>query len=267
MKVFISADIEGITTTTIWDETHTMTDPGKAAPHARQMTLEVKAACEGAIAAGATEIVVKDAHGSATNIDMTMLPECVKLIRGWSGHPYQMVQGVDSSFDAAMFIGYHSAAGRCGSPLSHTFSGKTNRVRINDMICSEFLLYSWACALEGVPAVLLSGDKTLCEDSAAICPNLKTVAVKEGFGGSTCAISPELACQRIKEAAESALAPGFSKEVFTLPEHFVLELQYKEVKDSVRSSFYPGCKLAGDTTVVMETDDFMDILRSVPFIF
>ena len=57
-----------------------------------------------------------------------------------------MVDGVDNTFDAAMFIGYHSAAGRNGNPLSHTFTTKTTSVKLNGMICSEFLLYSWACA-------------------------------------------------------------------------------------------------------------------------
>ena len=267
MKIFISADIEGTTGTTIWEETHTMSDPGKAAPHAHQMTLEVKAACEGAIAAGADEIVIKDAHGTGTNLDISLLPECVRVIRGWTGHPYSMVYGVDGSFDAAMFIGYHSAAGRCGSPLSHTYSGKTNRVLLNGRICSEFLLYSMACALEGVPAVLLTGDKMLCEDSAGLWPALKTVAVKEGFGGSTCCLNPALACEKIRAAAEMALAPGFDRSLCALPERYVLELRYKEVRDAVRSSFYPGCVLTDDTTVTLESGSLMDILRSVDFIF
>ena len=267
MKVFISADIEGIASTTLWDETHPLTQMSITAPHLAQMTREVKAACEGAIAAGATEIVIKDGHGSATNIDANQLPACAKLIRGWTGHPYSMAYGVDSTFDAAMFIGYHSAAGRCGNPLSHTFTGKTNKVRLNGMVCSEFLLYSWVCAREGVPTVLLSGDQMLCDDSKEIHPNLTTVAVKEGFGGSTCAINPNLACEKIREAAEKALAPGFSKEVPTLPEHFVLELTYKEHKDAVRASFYPGCVQTDDCTVRFETDDYFELLRSVKFIF
>lgn len=267
MKVFISADIEGIATTTIWEETHTLTDPGKAAPHTRQMTLEVKAACEGACAAGATEILIKDAHGSATNLDLNLLPPCVRVIRGWTGHPYAMVYGVDDSFDAAMFIGYHSAAGRKGNPLSHTYTGKTNKVTLNGMVCSEFLLYSWACAREGVPSVLLTGDKMLCEESEKITPNLTTVAVKEGFGGATCALTPTVACERIRTAAQKALSPGFSKEVRPLPEHFVLELRYKEQRDAVKASYYPGCTLVDDVTVRLESDNYMDILRSVKFIF
>ena len=120
MKVFISADIEGTTLTSRWDETHPVNETAKARPFIDQMTQEVKAACEGAIAAGATEIVVKDAHGPGVNLDLTQLPECVQVVRNWCGHPYAMVYGVDETFDAAMFVGYHAAAGRPGTPLSHT---------------------------------------------------------------------------------------------------------------------------------------------------
>ena len=265
MKVFISADIEGTTLTTHWEQTRTLTDV-RAREHCRQMTDEVRAACEGAIAAGASEIVVKDAHGKGINIDPTGLPECVQLIRNWTGDPLSMAYGCDESFDAAMFIGYHSAAGRCGNPLSHTFTTKTTSVRLNGMVCSEFLLYSWACALRGVPTVLLSGDKMLTEDSRGLHPKLHTVAVKDGFGGSIKCLNPALACRKIREQAESALKEDLSAAGISLPGEFVFEVSFKEHRDAVRRSFFPGFRLAEDRTIVMETRDFMDVLRAVQFV-
>ena len=144
MRVFISADIEGTAFTTLWPETEL--GEGLYPAAARQMTLEVKAACEGAIAAGADYILVNDAHDHAVNIDVSQLPECVEVIRGWTGNPLGMVDGVASTFDAVMFVGYHSAAGRVGNPLSHTHSTATTEVKLNGKPCSEFLLFSWACA-------------------------------------------------------------------------------------------------------------------------
>ena len=104
MRVFISADIEGIATTTLWSETETQTQ-SVARAHAQQMTAEVKAACEGAIAAGADYILVRDAHDTGTNLDARALPACAELIRGWSGHPYCMVEGKgeDVIFDDNVF--------------------------------------------------------------------------------------------------------------------------------------------------------------------
>ena len=95
MKLFISADIEGCVWTTLASETHK--DMPEYRQFARQMTEEVAAVCEAALEAGADEIVVKDGHGDATNIDFTALPDRVTLIRGKSGHPYNMMFGLDDS--------------------------------------------------------------------------------------------------------------------------------------------------------------------------
>lgn len=145
MKIFISADIEGVATTTLWPETEKGSEDYRQ--HAQQMTMEVIAACEAASEAGASEIVVRDAHEDGNNLDIWKLPENVTLIRGWSGHPYSMVYGIDPSFDAAIFIGYHSAASSGGNPLSHTESLNPLSVKLNGTLASEFLLYSYAAAL------------------------------------------------------------------------------------------------------------------------
>ena len=145
MKIFISADIEGVATTTLWPETEKGSEDYRL--HAQQMTLEVIAACEAASEAGASEIVVRDAHEDGNNLDIWKLPENVTLLRGWSGHPYSMVYGIDPSFDAAIFIGYHSAASSEGNPLSHTESLNPLSVKLNGALASEFLLYSYATAL------------------------------------------------------------------------------------------------------------------------
>ena len=265
MRVFISADIEGVTGTTAWDETE-IGRPGYEAA-CRQMTAEVMAACEGAIAAGEDYILVKDAHDSGRNIDITQLPQCVEVIRGWSGHPFSMAYGVDESFDAAFFIGYHSPAGTNGNPLSHTFTTKTTHITLNGEPCSEFMLYSWAAASVGVPTVLLSGDKALCQLSSEMHPLLKTVAVKDGLGGCTRSINPGLACQRIKDAAEAALKQDLSKGNIQLPEEFELMITYKEHPAAVLRSSFPGCELVGDRTVRFVTRDFFEVLRAVCFIF
>lgn len=268
MRVFISADIEGVTSTTLWDQTNILENPGIAGPHADQMTKEVKAACEGAIEAGADYILVKDAHGSGVNIDITQLPECVEVIRNWSGHPYSMAFGIDSSFDAAMFVGYHSAAGRDGNPLSHTMTKSTIWTKLNGIKCSEFIIYSYVAAMEGVPTVLLTGDKMLCEDSVGYHPLLQTVVVKDGYGAATKAINPTLACKKIKEAAYKALSQDLKgkNNLCKLPSKYVFELCYKEHTKATAMSYYPGFIKTDDNVIRMETENFMDILTATRFI-
>ncbi len=264
MRVFISADIEGIATTTIWPQAN-QGEYGYAEA-CQQMTREVRAACDGAIAAGADYILVKDAHATATNIDPAQLPECCEIIRGWSGHPYSMVTGVDKSFDAAMFIGYHSAAGRDGNPLSHTMSGDPLWIRINGRKVSEFLLYSWACALEGVPTLFLAGDRMLCDDYADLHPKLVTVPVKDGYGGMTRSLQPERACKLIRERSEQALLSDLSGALCRLPDDFLLEICYKDQKVATRRSFYPGCAKADDNTIRMHAGDYFEVLRAIGFL-
>lgn len=264
MRVFISADIEGIVTTTIWPQA-SKGETGYAEA-CTEMTREVVAACEGAIAAGADYIRVKDAHGSGTNIDPQQLPACCELTRASCGSPWSMVYGITDGFDAAMFIGYHCAAGRDGNPLSHTETTSTVYVKLNGVKCSEFMLYSWACATANVPSVLLAGDKMVCEDSAHLHPKLITVPVKYGYGGSTTSIQPQLAQERIKEGAKRALSKDLKNAMYKVPDSFVLEICYKEQVKATKVSFFPGFVKIDDNTVRMETNDFYEVLRAVTWV-
>jgi D-amino peptidase len=264
MKVLISADIEGITTTTTWDETSS--SHGSYAPHAKQMTDEVLACIEGIKKAGVTEILVVDAHGSGTNIDPLRMPSGVTLLRGYTGHPYNMVEGVDKTFEAAMFVGYHSSASRLGNPLSHTITLRCNYIKINGVIASEFLLYSYACALEGVPTVFLSGDKMLCEDFSDLHPKLITCPVKEGIGGMTMSYSPVDTIKNISNLSYKALSQDLKNALVKLPEHFDVELHYKEHSNAVRASFFPGVTRISDCVVAFKSDCFYEVLQAIKWI-
>ena len=264
MKIFISADIEGITTTTTWDETKPSHD--SYGPHAKQMTEEVLACIEGAKKAGAETVVVKDAHGSMMNIDPLRMPSGVTLIRHYSGHPYIMVEGVDKTFDAAMFIGYHSSASRIGNPLSHTNYLSLNYLKINGVIASEFLLYSYACALEGVPTVFLSGDKMLCDDFKDLHPSLVTCPVKDGLGAMTMNYSTLDTLQKIKVLSEKSLKQDLKSALVKLPDHFNVEFNFKEHMHTEKVSHFPGIKRQSDTVITFESDSFYEVLRTVRWI-
>lgn len=266
MKVFISADIEGISTTTCWDDTENDKAPYKY--HALQMTKEVLAACNGAISAGAKEIFVKDAHGYAMNIDTTMLPDCVKVHRRWSGHPYSMVEGIDKSFDACVFIGYHSASYQDGNPLAHTMTGKIQYIKINNQITSEFMIFSYAAALENVPTVFLSGDKNLCDYSTInpAHPKLITLAVKEGIGASTINYPPNLMLKKIEEGVSASLKQDLKNACVKLPEKFNVEVCYKTNSSADKASYYPGVKRVDPYTVSFKSKNYFDVLTTFKFI-
>jgi len=263
MKVYISADIEGVTGVTHWDET----DLAKTeyAPFREQMTAEVVAACEGALQAGATEIWVKDAHASARNILAAKLPHEARLIRGWGTTPLMMVQELDESFQAVMMIGYHSRAGAGSSPLAHTMTGSFTHIRLNERLASEFLIHAYAAASLGVPVALVSGDKGLCDEATDLNPHITTVAVKEGIGNSTVNIHPSLAVDRIREGTAQALRGDLARAQIALPDHFVLELGYRDHTKAYTFGFYPGARQVDPLTVRLEADGYFDVLRALMF--
>src|SRR5215813_12646057 len=173
MKVYISADIEGTAGITNWEEAD-KTHPTYQEFRER-MTDEVVAACEGAIEAGAKEILIKDAHSTGRNIIAARLPDCARLIRGWSGHPFSMVQELDASFHALVFVGYHAKAGSDDNPLAHTLRLRVMHLMLNGEIASEFQIHSWAAALVKVPPIFLSGDSGICADAQRLVPGIVTV--------------------------------------------------------------------------------------------
>lgn len=264
MRIYISADIEGVCGIAAWDEARKSSpDHGE---YRRQMNAEVAAACVGALAAGATAITVKDAHGSARNLIAAELPEPTQLIRGWSGHPMGMVQGLDGSYDAALFIGYHARAGAGGNPLAHTISSALlAEVRLNGVAASEYWIHALAAATVGVPIAFVSGDRTLCDEIAQRQPATKTHVAKWGEGPSQHSLHPTEAIAGIRNGVEAALRADFRAARLELPRHFTLELHYKDHARAYAKSFYPGAKLADPHTLSFETDDYFEVLRLFMF--
>jgi len=265
MKVYISADMEGITGVNHWNE---VTRSHLDYPvHRKQMGAEVAAACQGCLDAGASEIWVKDAHSTGRNILPEDLPTGTHLIRGWSGHPASMVQELDESFDALLFVGYHSKAGSGGNPLAHTMnSSKLERLWINDQETSEFLLHGYWAATMKIPIALVTGDKALTEHVKNINPHIATVAVKTGIGDSTVNMHPEQAREDIKTAALSTLSGPLNNCILDLLDEFEIRLRFLNPRDAYRASFYPGCEKVDDKTVLFQTNDYFEVLRTIKFI-
>lgn len=263
MKVFISADIEGTAGILNWDEAE-RTHPDYAQFQAL-MTAEVLAACEGAQAAGATEIVIKDAHDSGRNLLLEHLPACVRIVRGWSGHPDGMMFGIDESFDATLYTGYHSKGGTEDNPLAHTSTLRISRLLLNGEVASEFTLNALCAARYGVPSVFLSGDKGICGDARALVPGIVTSETLEGVGAATISLSPLAARAAIREGAERALRDRNLDVLPAIAAKLEIVIEFSNPVDAYRASWYPGVRAAGPRTVAFASDDYFEILRAYRF--
>ena len=270
MKLFISADIEGTAGITNWKETQ----PGDQYGYfAGQMTREVAAACEGAVSEGVSEILVRDAHDSARNLDPSAMPRQTRLLRGWTGGPACMMDGLDGTFHAAAMTGYHTCAGSDGNPLAHTMNLGVEKATLNDMTCSEFTLNAMYAAYLKVPVIFLSGDGMICEMAKELCPAITVVAASQGVNGGSIGLHPEDAVEQIQKGMgqavsrlQGSLGAGEASDcLIPLPGHFSLKVHYREHKKAYTASFYPGAVKTGPKTVVYEADDYLNVLRFVRF--
>lgn len=264
MKLFISSDMEGTAGICAWPET----DIGgfDYAHYAKQMTKEVAAACQGALDGGATEIVVKDAHDSARNINPEALPKGVSIHRGWAKTPECMMAGIEKGCHAAAMTGYHNAAHGDGNPLAHTMNGKIQYLKMNGTYCSEFQINAYTAAYYKVPVIFLSGDLALCESAKMLIPEITTVAVSEGFGEGSLSMHPLTAIEQIREGMKQAVLKDTNRCQLSLPSQFDIEVEYKEPGKAVYASFYPGAKVAGERGIEFHTTDYYEALRFFLFV-
>lgn len=262
-KLFISADIEGTCGILHWDET--LKDKKDHAYFARQMTLEVAAACEGAHASGVQEILVRDAHDSARNLMPDLLPPYTRVLRGWAPDPYCMMTGLDASYDGVVFTGYHSAALWDGNPLAHTMDTAWSGILINGEIASELMLNSYTAAYESVPVLAVTGDEMLCQWMKDFSPGTAVVPVSRGVGAASLSLHPQEAIRRIRETVQEAVTYKREDCLVQLPEYFEVSITFKKHGDAYRNSFYPGARLTAPHTIAFETDDYYEVLRLIHF--
>lgn len=261
LKIFISVDMEGITGVVNWED---VSRDGKDYEYFRQiMTKETNAAIEGALEAGANEIIVRDSHGSARNILPEMLHKSSKLIRDWSGGFMSMMEGVDKSFDAVFFIGYHAKAGTQNAILEHTMSSKNIiDVSINNVSLPEAGINALIAGHYDVPVVFVSGEKALCNQAKVLFGEVKTVAVKEGLGNAALNLHPEVSRERIRKGAKNALLNLNKYKPYKLNSPYKLVIKYKNEEIINEKSLQPGVTRTGDLELTYKSDDLLDIMRA-----
>jgi D-amino peptidase len=265
MKVFISCDIEGVCGATAWDDTKA--DKTPYALIREQMTREVNAVCEGALEAGAEEILVKDAHDTACNIIPDGLPKKkVKLSRGWAEDAFLMVSGLQYGYDVLLFTGYHAPAHSDGSPLAHTISLQIDELLINGIRMSEFTLNSFMAGMLNIPVSFISGDAEICREAKKFIPGITAVPVSEGRGSSMTSIHPALAVECIKEGVKAALSGSWEACRVPMPGYFDVQIRYVSHSKAVSNSLYPGAKRLDEKTIGFSAGNYMDVMRFFHFV-
>jgi D-amino peptidase len=264
MRIFISADMEGVAGITAEEQTNPVGQP-EYAYSCKLMTGEVRAACEGAKDAGATSIVVNDSHWNMRNIIHEDLPPDVRLIRG-SAKPLSMNQGIDTKVDLAAFVGYHASGGTQDAVLDHTYTDVTlYEVRINGERCSEARINAAVAGCYGVPVVFLSGDQSACADARSFLPWAQVVEVKQSIGRyAAMSLSPAESRAAIKAGIATAIREAGSRgaKPYTFTSPAALEITFTYTSKADVASLLPGSERVSARVVRFVHHDFLTVFKA-----
>ena len=261
LKIYISVDMEGISGIVHSEQVSSGT--AEYADGRKWMAQDVNAAVEGALAAGATEVVVNDSHGSMRNIDPDDLHPRAILISG-SPKPLSMMQGIDSSFAACLFIGYHAKAGTENAILDHTISSSVVRhIRVNGIEMPELGLNAAIAGYYGVPVVLVSGDTAVCRQAGEILgKEVATVAVKEAYGRLAAKLVPMDEARRLITArVKEALGKLPRIKPYKLASPYSFELGYHVSAQADMGAMIPGTKRIDARTLTFTAADYIEGFR------
>ena len=259
LKVYISVDMEGVTDVVKWHETEQQ--GWDYLRYRKTMTDEANAAVEGALGAGADTIVVRDAHNNACNIIPEDLNENALLIRGVSGGPLMMMEGIDDSFSAVVFIGYHAGIGTRDAVLHHTMTGRLYGVKLNNTAIPEIGLNAAIAGYYHVPVVFASGDRAMVNQAKELLGQREYVIVKEAIGEAARNIHPKLAAKFIKEGVKKAIQQRARYEPFVLKTPYTIELNFVHEREARKAEMIPGSVMVDNRTVKFKSADFMDVLK------
>jgi D-amino peptidase len=259
-KVFISVDMEGITG---------VVQPAQLGPEgfeyqrAREwMTGEVNAAISGIREAGPAEIVIADSHGNGQSLLIDQLPDDVRIVRGFP-RPLEMMQGIDDSFAAAVFIGYHASEWTANAVRGHTISSaRLLGIKLNGHEVSEGIYNAALAGQFGVPVAFVSGDRLAVTQLQEAAPAAEGVIVKEPYGyHSALTVTPAHGRALILDGVKRAMAKIGSLQPYRLTAPIALEVGFKLTIDAERAAFVPGLSRSDAHSVKGTFRDMTEITK------
>jgi D-amino peptidase len=267
LKVYISVDMEGVVGTVTSDQ---LGPAGFEYARFREfMTREALAAVNAAKAAGATEIVISDSHGNGENLLIEMFPPDVRIIRSWPRHN-SMMAGIDESFDAVLFIGYHASTNNPAGVRAHTFSSaRLTRVGLNGTVVTEG---AWNAAIAGqfnVPVVMMSGDDAAIAEVRALVGNIEGAETKKNLGfHSASTLTPQASYDLIGQKVKAALGRLKDFKPYKMQAPVTVDVSFKSYTQAELLTYLPGFERTDSHSVrfraknMAEATDIMEFITS-----
>ena len=260
MRVFISVDMEGVAGVATFDQ---IIRGGTGYPRAQMlMTGEANAAIRGAFAAGASEVLVNDSHGTMDNLLHDQLDPRARLLFG-APRPSCMVQGLTRDDDVAIFLGYHAAAGADGV-LAHTFSSNFTELRVNGLPMTEAEVNGLAAASLGVPVAVVTGDDQICQVARKAFPGVTAVEVKKTVGYSAVdSLAPASSCELIQQSVADAVGAAGELRAQPVPDQLVVEVDFASPLGADFAAAVPRSERITARTLRAAAEDTDELMRLV----
>jgi len=260
VKVYLSSDMEGTAGIVDWEQ---CVGPGPEYEIGRRLLLdEVNAAIDGALDAGATEVLVNDSHSVMRNLPPALLHGGAGYLSG-RGKPAYMMEGLDDTFDAVFLVSYHGSAGT-SSVLSHTYNpAAVAGVRLNGMVTGEAGINALVALRHRVPVALVTGDDVTAREAEPFLPGAQCVVVKESVSRHAArSLHPREACRRIREGAQAALSRLDEIPLPSIELPARLEVDWLTADMAQLATELPGVARTGERTVAMTGDDSLRLYRT-----
>ena len=265
LKVYVSADMEGVAGVVTGDQ---LGPPGFEYERFRGfMTNEVLAAIEGARAAGATEFLVSDSHGNGENLLIERFPKDVQIVRSWP-RPLAMMEGVDGTFAAALFVGYHASTTNPQGVRAHTMSSAhLADLRLNGVSMPEAGVNAAIAGHFGVPVAMISGDDAIVKEAGALLGPVSSAVVKWSLGfHSARTLTPEAACDAIREAARRAIVERAGRKPYVVATPVTLDLRFKNYRPAEVLAYLPVVERTDAHAIRFRGKDILEVSRFLEFV-
>lgn len=265
LKVYISVDMEGIAGVVTSDQ---LGPTGFEYDRAREfMTGEALAAIAGAKEAGATEIVVSDSHGNGESLLIDRFPDDIRIVRSWP-RPLMMMEGIDSSFAAAIFIGYHASTNSPAGVRAHTISSANlASVSLNGVTVPEAGINAAIAGRFGVPVVFISGDDIAVDETRKLLGDVEGAVVKRAISfHAASTMTPKAAQQLIREHVKTAVERRAAFKPYIVKPPVTLDLVFKNYRPAEMLAFLPIVQRTASHAIRFTGRDMIEVSRFLEFI-
>ncbi len=258
LKVYISVDMEGVVGTVTGDQLGP--DGFEYGRFREYMTREALAAVNAAKEAGATEILVADSHGNGENLLIDLFPKDVRIIRSWPRR-LAMMAGIDNTFDAVLFIGYHASTNNTKGVRAHTFSSaRLTRVALNGTEVTEGAFNAAIAGYFGVPVVMMSGDDAAIEEVRSLVGNIEGAETKKSLGfHSANTITPEASYELIGQKVKAALKRLKDFKPYVVKTPVTFEVSFKSYRPVEVLSYLKIIERVNSHTIRYQGKDMPEI--------